>query len=673
MDQRVPPAFVSLRVPTRISAGRTIFTLAVLFAAVAVAVTAAVLLAAPSRAATFEVTNTNDAGAGSLRQAILSANANSDADNIDVNATGTINLQSELPRLTTAMQISGPGADDLTVRRDAGGDYRIFTVPGNQGNCCGNTGGPAVTIKGLTVTNGKAPDGGGISNGDVNALTRSALTLDDVAVVENETTNGRGGGVFSVISQLTITDSLISSNTGPNGTNGVGINITSSTGGTISNTTISGNSAPDAFGGGIYLGDGQVPIVNSTIANNGAGQFGSNVWLSTTFGQFYNTIVANPTGNNNCGSSTTPPTYSTSSNNIEFPGTSCAFATRGIGRTVDPDLGALADNGGTTATHAIPATSPAIDASRASSPTTSSDQRGAPVFDGDGNGPAVRDVGAYEFVPRPSLALPQNASVQPDSRAGSTHAYTATATDYASQPITPVCAPASGSVFPAGETTSVQCTATDAIGQRTSGSFTVAVAKVDTTLTLSGLAQTIPFGDSTSVSGRLTDEFGAGLANADVVLESRPASGGAFSPVATLTTSQDGSFSRTVNPDANTVYRAAYAGSSTMSPQQSPETTVDVTVDVSLDLSKSRVDAGRRVAISGSVAPSQQGDVYLTIRRGGKTLRNGVPLTLSNSSTYEYVYRPKSAGDYTVIVFSPGDADHQPGSTTRTLRVKKGR
>jgi len=61
--------------------------------------------------ATFTVTNTNDAGAGSLRQAITSANSMAGADAISFNIPGsgtqTINLLSPLPAITGAVTIDG--------------------------------------------------------------------------------------------------------------------------------------------------------------------------------------------------------------------------------------------------------------------------------------------------------------------------------------------------------------------------------------------------------------------------------------------------------------------------------------------------------------------------------------------------------------------------------------
>jgi hypothetical protein len=62
-------------------------------------------------AATFTVTTINDSGAGSLRQAILDANASSGADAINFNLPGTppftITLQTDLPTITEAVTIDG--------------------------------------------------------------------------------------------------------------------------------------------------------------------------------------------------------------------------------------------------------------------------------------------------------------------------------------------------------------------------------------------------------------------------------------------------------------------------------------------------------------------------------------------------------------------------------------
>ena len=68
------------------------------------------------------VTNTNDSGPGSLRQAILNANAATAADFIvfdsSFNTARTINLTSDELLIADSVTITGPGAGLLTVRRD---------------------------------------------------------------------------------------------------------------------------------------------------------------------------------------------------------------------------------------------------------------------------------------------------------------------------------------------------------------------------------------------------------------------------------------------------------------------------------------------------------------------------------------------------------------------------
>src|SRR5262249_1969395 len=79
--------------------------------------------------ATFTATNTNDAGAGSLRQAILDANADSVADQIvfDPGVNGqTITLSSGDMLISEPLNITGPGSGLLTI--DANQTSRIIRV-----------------------------------------------------------------------------------------------------------------------------------------------------------------------------------------------------------------------------------------------------------------------------------------------------------------------------------------------------------------------------------------------------------------------------------------------------------------------------------------------------------------------------------------------------------------
>jgi Flp pilus assembly protein TadG len=88
------------------------------------------------RAATITVTNTNDSGAGSLRQALADAN---DGDTIDfaVTTPATITLTSGELLVNKSVIISGPGAGQLSM--DANATSRVFHI----------SSGKIVTISGL--------------------------------------------------------------------------------------------------------------------------------------------------------------------------------------------------------------------------------------------------------------------------------------------------------------------------------------------------------------------------------------------------------------------------------------------------------------------------------------------------------------------------------------------
>ena len=152
------------------------------------------------------VTNTNDGGVNSLRQALLDAQ---DGDTITFNIpTGdsgysagvwTITLTTGELVVDKNVTIRGPGADVLIVRRDPNATaFRIFHV--SSGSPAAHSDGAvisqAVTIEGMTISNGHAQGtfpsdaGGGIYN------DHCILTVNACAVTGN-VADGAAGGIFN--------------------------------------------------------------------------------------------------------------------------------------------------------------------------------------------------------------------------------------------------------------------------------------------------------------------------------------------------------------------------------------------------------------------------------------------------------------------------------------------
>jgi len=69
----------------------------------------------PAHAETITVTNTDDNGPGSLRQALADAN---DGDTINFAVTGTIGLTSGELLVVKSITISGPGVENLAASSD---------------------------------------------------------------------------------------------------------------------------------------------------------------------------------------------------------------------------------------------------------------------------------------------------------------------------------------------------------------------------------------------------------------------------------------------------------------------------------------------------------------------------------------------------------------------------
>jgi hypothetical protein len=370
------------------------------------------------------VTNTDDSGAGSLRAAIQSGDS---SITFNAGATGTLNLASALPVISHNVEIQGPGADQFTVRRDTGGDYRIFTV----------SSGTTVVISGLTISNGHASAfpafGGGVFN-------QGTLTISDSMVTGN-TSDSVGGGIFNSgfgNGTLTLERSTVSGNqaSGINASGGgilndgtlkvesslVTLNTATLDGGglytsnqdrftqVIKNTTVTNNQA-NRRGGGIVtdqVNGSTFTLASSTVASNTAPD-GANLYgVGTTA---TNSIIANPQGGANCTGGVASEGYNLES--ADSCGLDKPTDLTGVPALID----GLQDNGGPTPTMRLLETSPAIDCGNAGN--LSNDQRGMPrpvdlgrfvnAPGGDGS-----DIGAFEVQSQAGLGGGTCASQPPN-------------------------------------------------------------------------------------------------------------------------------------------------------------------------------------------------------------------------------------------------------------------
>jgi hypothetical protein len=220
------------------------------------------VLASPANTSSIHtVTNLNDSGAGSLRQAIIDANP---GDTIDfaANLTGTITLTTAELVVGKNLTISGPGLS-------------VLTVSGNNASRVFNITGGIVSISGLTIANGHSTsaNGGGIYND-------GTLTVASSAITDNQAYYG--GGIFNGSGRLTLINSSLTDNSA--GGNGGGVaNLGSVTGETlkVNNSIVSGNIA-GYFGAGIYnnqTSSSTATVTESTFSGNGASiAGGGGIW-----------------------------------------------------------------------------------------------------------------------------------------------------------------------------------------------------------------------------------------------------------------------------------------------------------------------------------------------------------------------------------------------------------
>ncbi len=371
---------------------------------------------------TIVVTNTNDVGAGSLRDAI-DLSIDGDVITVDPSLSGaTIELVNAI-RVDRSTVIEGP-IGGVTIKATANAMAVLMY---------GSTGAEVLTMKRVTVTGGK-------KSGIV--ILRGSMQLEDCVVEGNE--GESAGGINVVAGSLSLLNSIVRNNTsieeagGVDIKNGATATITNSTisgnsslenggglrasgGITVTNSTVSGNTSRFS-GGGLYAG-AVVVVSNSTFSGNNA-PTGSNIMAAFQIALEHTTVVGNSSGTSvnpdgvifarnsiftspiaNCGLG--------SSMTLEgvnlFSDNSCSV-TGAVPIIADAKLGPLAIDG-PTAVHHLLFNSPAINAATRCYVTV--DQRGAPRP----QGPAC-DLGSVEEAIQLVVTPTTSASATINSKTG---------------------------------------------------------------------------------------------------------------------------------------------------------------------------------------------------------------------------------------------------------------
>jgi CSLREA domain-containing protein len=367
-----------------------------------------------SAATTFTVNDTGDTpdaalngtcadsnGKCTLRAAIQEANnvAGTDTITFDIAGAGphTIQLAGALPNLSDSVDILNTSGESVTVRRNTGGNYGIFTVNSGQ----------TVNINGLTISNGSDFGGGGILNSGTLTLTNST--------VSGNSANSSGGGINNR-GTLNVTNSTVSGNSAVFSGGGI---ITANVNPTLTGVTITDNRADSdnngvGIGGGIFINSGTPLLRSSIVAGN------------------FNEDGATDAADDIKGSGSAD---GTSSYNLIGTGGSGGL-TNGTNNNqvgvANPGLGALQNNGGATQTHALLTGSPAIDKGKnfavdAGNNPVLTDQRGftrpsddtsiPPATGGDNS-----DIGAFEVQNPPFITVAGGPLNFPDTAVGSASA-----------------------------------------------------------------------------------------------------------------------------------------------------------------------------------------------------------------------------------------------------------
>jgi CSLREA domain-containing protein len=338
-------------------------------------------------------------------------------------------------------ELQGGSVDvfDSTISDNTAADPDTFT----QGGGAVESGSGTLNFTRSVIENNTANEGGGVDadGGSVPGISFVDSTIRNNRAVVFEPTaftanalaegtgaNGSGGGISEDGTDgVSVVRSTISGNTAERnggGFLGVGGAGGAGSGGRVvsfDNSTIDGNSAGDS-GGGLFLGGFQASSSDSSFPedlslNNVTLNGNVNGQISACGGSAPGTrcVGGTATLTNSIVSGTTPEncvfapgkgSAQSGGHNIDN-GSSCGFGAAGDKPNTDAKLGALQSNGGPTATDALLAGSPAIDAAGGCPPPTV-DQRGIARPQG-----AACDIGAFEAGATPAVATPAAPSPAP--------------------------------------------------------------------------------------------------------------------------------------------------------------------------------------------------------------------------------------------------------------------
>jgi hypothetical protein len=377
------------------------------------------------------VTNLNDAGPGSLRDAIATV-CPSGTVNFQAGLTGTIILTTGQLEIDKNVTITGPGTLVITVNGNAAS--RVFHIQTGKtaaisnltianGNAAGDLGGGisnegSLALSFSDVTGNAANYGGGIVNygtmtisgtsvtnnhavftcGAVYSKSGTTLTIDD-STISGNTSDQNSGGILNEGGTLVMVNSTVSGNSTKGDGGGV-YNYLSGTS-TLTNVTITNNRAdsddvaPTGVAGGLYAVDGTTTIKNTIVSGNFVGSGATASDVNGAVNADYS-FIGDPTG---------------------------ATITGGNNLNGDPKLNALGNYGGPTQTHQPKIDSPVLDAGNnayVASPPFSGppfkDQRGFDriVDSPDADATATVDIGAVEAsysITAASGSTPQSATI----------------------------------------------------------------------------------------------------------------------------------------------------------------------------------------------------------------------------------------------------------------------